>query len=153
MKTIALTLPLAASLLFGSAAEAASPRAELLAGVVHGETVIEVRHDRGHSYGSTQGYRYDNRYESRGRGDGREYRQARRYAAEAVDQAREARRLGRHPHHPRWSLSFERHFDWALGVSDRALEREHYRRAAQLREWRREAAWYGHGRHGYRHPY
>lgn len=175
MKTIAMTLPLAASLLFATAAEAATPRAELLAGTAHTEVVLEVRHDRGsrhgrgHDYGHDTGYgrgdyrrghsddrgHYDNRghYDKGGRRDGREYRQARRYAAEAVDQAREARRLGLHPDHPRWSLSFDRHFNWALGMSNQALHREHYRRAAQLREWRRQAAWYGHNRSGYRHPY
>jgi len=177
MKTIAMTIPLAASLLLGSAAVASSPRVELLAGASRSETVIEVRHDQGshnerhidgrhgsrhdnrhdNRRGSRHDNRYDNRpgygYDNRGRNGDYQYRQARRYAAEAVDQAREARQFGFYPDHPRWSLNFERHFNWALGASERALQREHYRRTAQLRKWRHQAAYYEHNRYGYRQPY
>lgn len=163
MKAIALTLPLAASLLFGSAAEAASPRTELLAGVGHNETVIAVRHGQETRYDSRYNSRYDGRNDNRhdnrydkgynNRHEGQAYRQARRYAAEAVGQAREARQLGFYPDHPRWSMNFERHFNWALGVSQQTLQREHYRRSAELREWRRQTAYYRYGQTGYRHPY
>ena len=165
MKTIAMTIPLAASLLLGSAAVASSPRVELLAGASRSETVIEVRHDQGSRderrhdgrHDGRHDNRYDNRpgygYDNRGRNGDYQYRQARRYAAEAVDQAREARQLGFYPDHPRWSLNFERHFNWALGASERALQREHYRRTAQLRKWRHQAAYYEHNRYGYRQPY
>ncbi len=75
----------------------------------------------------------------------RAVRQARRYADVAVSQAREARRLGWYPDHPRWSLRHERHFRWALRADAHRLDREIRRRAARLRELRlrfpRARAW------------
>jgi hypothetical protein len=62
--------------------------------------------------------------------------QAHRYAAISVDQARELRRLGRYPDHPRWSLDYERHLHWALNHPGWRLEREIRRRALRLRELR-----------------
>lgn len=70
--------------------------------------------------------------------------QARWYARKSVEQAREARRLGFHFDHPRWSMSYNRHFEWALRVDGYELEREIRRRARKLREIRS----YGYARHG-----
>lgn len=63
-------------------------------------------------------------------------RRAHRYAGIAVNQAREARRLGWYPDHPRWSLNYERHLRWAVGQGAWRLEREIRKRAARLRELR-----------------
>ncbi len=156
MKSIALTLSLAATVVLGSTAEASAPRAELLAGVSRSETRIELRHDQRSQPQGLPANRYGNRlsnrpghgYDHRGYQNDR-YRQGQHYAAGAVDQAREARRLGFYPDHPRWSLNYERHFNWALRTSERALQREHYLRVAQLREWRRQAASYSRYGYGY----
>ena len=75
------------------------------------------------------------------------YNNARRYAATAVRQAREACDLGYYSDHPRWSLDFQRHFNWALRVDAWAIEREARKRAKALRELRRAARYeYGYGR-------
>ena len=139
-------LVLSTGLLAATTADAADPRVALLAD----RDVVATAVDRGPGHRQPRArdehrdWRGEERHGYRGYDRDRHYevRAARRYAAEAVDQAREARRLGRYPDHPRWSLSFERHFEWALRASPRKMEREHYRRAAQLREWRREAAWW-----------
>ena len=116
--------------------QAASPsRAELLAGQVHGQSGYGTRgHQRhrpssGHRDTDYAQHRYDN---------------ARRYAANAVRQAREAHRLGYYPDHPRWSADFQRHFEWALRADAWKLEREARKRAFKLRELRRYA-WNGYG--------
>lgn len=81
------------------------------------------RHDGGH------GRNHDNRQHH--------YASARRYAANAVRQARQAHQLGYYPKHPRWSLNFQRHFEWALGADSYKPEREARKRARKLRELRR----------------
>lgn len=106
------------------------------------------RHDNRHDN------RYDNRYDNRHRPSsghrGTDYAQhrydnARRYAANAVRQAREAQRLGFYPDHPRWSANFQNHFEWALHADAWKIEREARKRALQLRELRQRA------RYGYAH--
>jgi len=126
--------------------EAQSLRAEILAGAErdhavqrghgknrrsdHGPAAHRGRHhDRRGGHHGQDNY-YESNYYSAKR------RKARNYASEAVAQAREAHRLGFYPDHPRWSLNFDRHYRWALDRPPRKLEREHYRRAAKLRELR-----------------
>lgn len=117
-------------------AQAAQPsRAEVLAGQEYGSSHHGQHHQRRHQSSGHRGtdhaqHRYDN---------------ARRYAANAVRQAREAHHLGYYPDHPRWSADFQRHFEWALRADAWKLEREARRRAVKLRELRRYAH-YGYGR-------
>lgn len=94
------------------------------------------RHDGGH--GRKHGRSHE-REHGRNRNDNRQhhYASARRYAANAVRQARQAHQLGYYPNHPRWSLNFQRHFEWALGTDSYRLEREARKRARKLRELRR----------------
>jgi len=138
MKSI-LTAAVAALMLSSLQAHAGPPsRAEILAGQVHGHSAYNKRGYQRHSPSSSHRgsdyaqHRYDN---------------ARRYAANAVRQAREARRLGYYRDHPRWSADFQRHFEWALGVDAWKLEREARKRAVKLRELRRYA------QHGYGYPH
>lgn len=98
-------------------------------------------HRRGHEYDETRRHQ-----PSRNRGA--DYRQhhydnARRYAASAVRQARQAHHLGYYSDHPRWSLNFQRHFDWALGADAWKIEREARNRARKLRELRHAHYQYG----------
>jgi hypothetical protein len=138
-----------------STAAAAEPlRTELLAGRDDGRWTEPNRHTHRHPGHSTE--RHRDRYRGYRHAESRRYHEdravgrARRYAARAVDQARQARRLGFHPSHPRWSLNYERHFRWALRADRRDAEREVRRRAHQLRKWRR----YGYGpRNGYESGY
>ena len=82
----------------------------------------------------------------------RHYANARRYAANAVRQARRARNFGYNANHPRWSLNFQRHFEWALGTDAYKLEREYRKRARKLRELQRHADYrYGYDGYGYGH--
>jgi len=138
-------------------AQAGGLRAELLSGRDDARWIGQDRHAHRHP-GHTarqcpdrhRGYR---REHSRGHQHNAAAQRARRYAAKAVDQAHQARRLGVYPDHPRWSLNFERHFRWALHADRWETEREMRRRARQLREWRHSE--YGRqGGHGYRYkPY
>lgn len=147
------------------AAEAAPPRTELLAeranagagyGAPRHDPDVRFVDDRdrrwGRGYDEPRGYRDDDyRFDDRRRYDeDRAMAKARRYASIAVDQARQARRMGIYPDHPRWSLNFDRHCRWALHADPWKLEREIRRRDRQLREWRRYGYGYGYG-HGYRH--
>ncbi|MGK7294997.1 MAG: hypothetical protein ACNS61_04095 [Candidatus Wenzhouxiangella sp. M2_3B_020] len=107
------------------------------------------RHERHreHRYQGRYKGRHHGRYERsdrRGHHRARVVDQARWYARKSVDQAREARRLGVHFDHPRWSMSYNRHFEWALRADGYELEREIRRRARKLREIRS----YGYARHG-----
>lgn len=151
-----------------STSAAAEPiRAELLAGRDDGRwTESSHTADRRQGYRSERhrhGYRDRDPYRGHRHGKSRRHDEdravgrARRYAATAVDQARQARRLGFYPSHPRWSLNYERHFRWALHAELRETEREIRRRAHQLRKWRRHAyglqGGYGYGQvYGYK-PY
>lgn len=136
----AISIAAAAGLLLSSIQAQAGPpsRAELLAGQEYGQTSHANRfQQRHHKSARHRGidhaqHRYDN---------------ARRYAANAVRQAREAHRLGFYPDHPRWSTNFQRHFEWALRADAWKLEREARKRALKLRELRRYA------RYGYGHPH
>lgn len=94
---------------------------------------------------------YDRRYEH-GRGyrhshhaDWRAERRERahRYAARAVDQAREARSLGYYFDHPRWSTRYRNHLRWALRARPEQLRREIRQRERRLTELRYEAHRYG----------
>ena len=132
----AMTIAAAGLMLYSLQATAAPPsRVELLAGQERVQHGYDSRHQQRHHQPSRHRgtdyaqHRYDN---------------ARRYAANAVRQAREAHRLGYYPDHPRWSADFQRHFEWALKVDTRKLERETRKRALELREWRRYAH-YGYG--------
>jgi len=81
-----------------------------------------------------------------GHDDQYHYANARRYAANAVRQARRARHFGYYPDHPRWSLNFQRHFEWALRTNTYKLEREYRKRARKLRELQRHDNYrYGYG--------
>ncbi|HMB38301.1 MAG TPA: hypothetical protein VKO85_04410 [Wenzhouxiangellaceae bacterium] len=128
----------AAGLMFSSLqAQAGQPsRVDILAGQEYGQTShgkrFQQRHHQssGHRGTDYAQHRYDN---------------ARRYAANAVRQSRQAHRLGFYPAHPRWSADFQRHFEWALRVDAWKLEREARKRALKLRELRRYAH-YGYGR-------
>jgi len=126
----------AAGLMFASLqAEAGPPsRAELLAGQGYGNERHQQRHHQssGHRRTDYAQHRYDN---------------ARRYAANAVRQTREAHRLGFYPDRPRWSTNFHRHFEWALRVDAWKLEREARKRAVKLRQLRR------HARYDYGYPH
>jgi site-specific DNA-cytosine methylase len=94
-------------------------------------------HRPNHRTNPRHGYRHDYRHGWKGdRAHGHREQRARRYAGLAVEQAREARRLGWHPSHPRWSLNYRRHLHWALEREAWRLERETRRRAARLREIR-----------------
>jgi hypothetical protein len=86
---------------------------------------------RGHEGYRHEGYRHQGYRKAQHR-----QQQAHRYAAVSVDQARELRRLGHYPDHPRWSLNYEGHLHWALSQDGWRLEREIRRRAARLRELR-----------------
>lgn len=133
----AMSIAAAAGLMLYSLQATAAPpsRAQLLAGQERVQHGYDSRHQQRHHQPSRHRgtdyaqHRYDN---------------ARRYAANAVRQAREAHRLGYYPDHPRWSTDFQRHFEWALKVDTRKLERETRKRALELREWRRYAH-YGYG--------
>lgn len=98
------------------------------------------RHDGGHgpTYKRKHGRSHE-REHGRNRNNNRQhhYASARRYAANAVRQARQAHQLGYYPNHPRWSLNFQRHFEWARGTDSYRLEREARKRARKLRELRR----------------
>lgn len=153
---------LSASALFAASAIAvlsttagAEPlRAELLAGRDDGRWTESNHHAHRHSGHKAKRDRYKyrdrERYRGHRHGGARSYHedraaaQARRYAAKAVDQARQARRLGVFPSHPRWSLNYQRHFRWALRADRREATSEIRRRAHQLRKWRQ----YGHGSYG-----
>ena len=125
----------------------------------HGHGGRHGRHnDRHHNRHKN---RHDNRHHDRGGHHGQDHyyesgyykarqRKARSYASEAVAQAREARRLGLYTDHPRWSLNFDRHYRWALDRPPRKLEREHYDRAAKLRELRAYHYGHNHGHRGHR---
>jgi len=118
----------AALMLCSLQAQAGPSRSELLAGYQPGhQRQHPSQHHRGTAY---RQHRYDN---------------ARRYAANAVRQSREAHRLGFYSDHPRWSSGFHRHFEWALRVDARKIERETRKRARKLRELRRFGH-YGYGR-------
>ncbi|MGB0515177.1 MAG: hypothetical protein ACPGJE_10100 [Wenzhouxiangellaceae bacterium] len=149
--------------------EAQSVRAELLAGAErdhtgygsghkprgHHDRHYDRHHSRHHNRGKHHGGHDDDNYYYESKYYKAKHRKARRYARQAVDQAREARDLGFYPDSPRWSLNFDRHYRWALDRPPRRLERENYRRAAKLRDLRAYHYRYGdrHGRH-YRHgPY
>jgi hypothetical protein len=130
----------AAGLILSSFQAQAGPpsRAELLAGQEYGHSGYDTRNQQRHRQpASHRGtdyaqHRYDN---------------ARRYAANAVRQAREAHRLGFYPDHPRWSADFQRHLEWALRADAWKLEREARKRALKLRELRR------HVQYGYGYPH
>ncbi|MBL38867.1 MAG: hypothetical protein CMP07_10715 [Xanthomonadales bacterium] len=136
----AISIAAAAGLMLSSLQAQAGPpsRAEILAGQERVQHGYDSRHQQRHHQPSRHRgadyaqHRYDN---------------ARRYAANAVRQAREAHRLGYYPDHPRWSADFQRHLEWALGVDAWKLEREARKRALKLRELRR----YAH--HGYGVPH
>ncbi|MDT8449546.1 MAG: hypothetical protein RQ847_05165 [Wenzhouxiangellaceae bacterium] len=146
MKSTLITIA-AAVLLTTANVAAQSPRAGLLA--AGGRTQLAVRHDLDPPRYERRHDRYD-RYEQRGpRHHDHRHHGAHLYAEKAVRQAREARRLGYYSDHPRWSMSFERHFRWALETSTRRLEREEYRRARKLRELR--AYYNDRHRHRYGH--
>lgn len=132
-------------------AQSGSARAELLA-------AHDSRHHRGHERDYTRDHRRGHDHHAYGetrrhqpsRHHGTEYRQhhydnARRYAASAVRQARRARQMGYYSDHPRWSLSFQRHFEWALRADAHKLEREARKRSHTLHELR-------HGHHQYGYP-
>ncbi|MEX2498526.1 MAG: hypothetical protein WD397_06580 [Wenzhouxiangellaceae bacterium] len=114
--------------------QAGSARAELLA-THNPQHNREHRRDRDyHDYGEI-------RRHQRSHHRGTEYRQhhydnARRYAASAVRQARRARQMGYYSDHPRWSLNFQRHFEWALRADAHRIEREARKRSRTLRELR-----------------
>lgn len=150
------------------AAEAAPPRTELLAEradavagynaprhAPHVRVVDDRDHRRGRGYDGRRGYRDgDYRFDHRRRyNEDRAMAKARRYASIAVDQARQARRMGIFPDHPRWSLDFDRHCRWALHADPWKLEREIRRRDRALREWR-SGYRYGYGNdYGHHAPY
>ncbi len=143
MKSIpskAMSIAAAAGLMLASLQAQAGPpsRAQLLAGHEYGQTGYDKRFQQRHHQSS--GHRGTDHAQHR-------YDNARRYAANAVRQAREAHRLGYYPDHPRWSADFQRHFEWALGADAWKLEREARKRALKLRELRR----YAH--HGYGYPH
>lgn len=133
-------------------AQAGPQRAELLAGQ-HPGTGYQPATPRdaqrnGYQYHRDHDRSARHRRESRhhdGSDRQHHYANARRYAARAVRQARRARNFGYHADHPRWSLSFRRHFEWALRTSTYKLERESRKRARKLRELQRHADY----RHGY----
>lgn len=144
----AISIAAAAGLMLSSLQAQAGPpsRAELLAKPAYGQSGYDGR------YNSRQDARHDKRHRPSSGHRGTDYAQhrydnARRYAANAVRQAREAHRLGFYPDHPRWSTDFQRHFEWALRVDARKLEREARKRALRLRELRRYA------QHGYGYPH
>lgn len=78
------------------------------------------------------------------------HEQAHRYAAVAVRQATEARHLGHHSDHPRWSLDYRGHFHWALHEAPHRLEKEIRKRAKKLRKLRYRSGRHLHGGHPYR---
>jgi len=134
----AISIAAAAGLMLSSLQAHAGPpsRAELLAGQEYGQTGQHGRSQQHHRQSS--GHRGTDYAQHR-------YDNARRYAANAVRQAREAHRLGFYRDHPRWSADFQRHFEWALGADAWKLEREARKRAIKLRELRRYAySGYGH---------
>lgn len=126
---IAMNIAAAAGLMLSSLQAQAGPsRAELLARHEYGQT-------RHHQPSRHKGAEYAQHH----------YANARRYAANAVRQARRLRHLGFYPDHPRWSTSFQRHFEWALRADAWKLEREARKRARTLRELR-QSAHYSYGR-------
>jgi len=173
MKILQIAAASAALTLSSLHAQAGPTRLELLSG--HDNLQGQDRNiGRGYDYNDSHSTRHNNRHNNRhpnrhinrnhnsSRLDGpghrsrhaghteyrdHRYNNARRYAATAVRQAREACDLGYYSDHPRWSLDFQRHFNWALRVDAWAIEREARKRAKALRELRRAARYeYGYGR-------
>lgn len=114
-------------------------------------------HDRhSHHYHDDDAYeyrRYDHRrgyrqpHHAEWRVDRRE--RAHRYAARAVDQAREARSFGYYFDHPRWSTRYRNHFRWALRARPEQLRRETRQRERRLSQLRYEAHRYDRRRDHY----
>lgn len=133
MKSILIAA--AAGLMLSSLQAQAGPgRSELLVG--HGH-----ERNRGQEYRQARPHQPAHRR-------GTEYRQhhydnARRYAASAVRQVRQAHQLGYYSDHPRWSLNFQRHFEWALRADAWKIEREARKRSRTLRELRQSRYEYG----------
>jgi len=141
------------SMLTAVPAEAGPTRAELLADrhsrTDHHPGTARDAYRRGDQYhrDHDQNARHARKPRHHGRDDKQyHYANARRYAANAVRQARRARNFGYYPDHPRWSLNFRRHFEWALHTNAYKLEREYRKRAHKLRELQRHANYrYGYG--------
>lgn len=138
MKSIQIAAATAALMLSSLQAQAGPYRAELLAGRDNNQQ------GRGYDDRRVAGRHADGPVHRSLHNRGTEHRQhhydnARRYAAAAVRQAREAYNLGYYSDHPRWSPDFQRHFSWALRADAWKMEREARRRAKTLRELRRHA--------------
>ena len=147
------------SMLNAAPVDAGPSRAELLAS----QHSRSEHHPDGARDTHRRGYRYDHDHSNdhnrdrkarpyrKSRHHGRHddqyhYANARRYAANAVRQARRARHFGYYPEHPRWSLNFQRHFEWALHTNTYKMEREYRKRARKLRELQRHDDYrYGYG--------
>lgn len=122
-----------------------------------------TRHNDRHSH-----HYYDDAYEYRRQNHRRGHRhshhadwrierreRAHRYAARAVDQAREARSFGYYFDHPRWSTRYRNHFRWALRARPEQLRREIRQRERRLSQLRHEAYRYEpyrDHRYGRKHP-
>lgn len=133
MKSI-LIITAAGLMLSSLQAQAGPGRVELLAGHGHeSNRGQEYRQARPHHPSRHRGVEYRQHH----------YDNARRYAAGAVRQARQAHQLGYYSDHPRWSLNFQRHFEWALRADAWKIEREARKRSQKLRELRH--AGYGYG--------
>ncbi len=146
------------SMLAAVPAEAGPSRAELLAGqhsrsgyhqtpARDAHRGFQFHRDRNHKYSHDRNARHERKARRHGGYDREQhYANARRYAANSVRQARRARHFGYYPDHPRWSLNFRRHLEWALGKNAYELEREYRKRARKLRELQRHANYrYGYG--------
>lgn len=162
MKYVQIAAATTALILSSQQTHAEHPRAELLADRDNARNSgysssrvgdYEADHEARHRHGGyRQGsYRHGPAHRSPRHGDV-EYRQhhydnARRYAAAATRQAQEACDLGFYSDHPRWSVDFQRHFNWALRADAWEIEREARKRAKELRQLRHHARYqYGYPR-------
>jgi len=137
MKTLTLTI-IAGFVLFALNAEAQPSRAALLAG--HAPAHVQSPQAR-HGYGTAH-RRHEPAAVTRHAGSRiaqAKHDKAHHYAQSAVQQVREAQRLGYRSGHPRWSTRYQEHYYWALDRHPDRLHRENHKRAAELRELRHHA--------------
>ncbi len=149
MKYIQIAAATTALLLVSHQSQAGPSRAELLVDRANSQNSgYSASHAGNYDTGSATrhrdgGYRQGSAHRPSRHRDA-EYRQhhydnARRYAATATRQAQEACDLGYYSDHPRWSVDFQRHFNWALRADPWEIEREARKRAKELRQLRRQA--------------